>query len=39
MTEDMKNLMSQIEKFIKGGRIVIELLTKEEAEDLTPRQM
>lgn len=39
MTEDMKNLMSQIEKFIKGGRIVIELLTKEEAEDLTPRQI
>lgn len=39
MTNEVKDIMSQIEKFIKGGRISIELLTKEEANDLTPRQI
>lgn len=39
MTNEMINLMSSIEKFIKGGRIVFELLTKEEANDMTPRQI
>lgn len=39
MTDNIKDLMSEIEKFIKGGRIVIELLTKDEANDMTPRQL
>ena len=39
MTNEVKEFMSQIEKFIKGGRLVFELLTKDEANEMTPRQL
>lgn len=39
MTNEVKEVMSHIEKFIKGGRLVFELLTKDEANEMTPRQL
>lgn len=39
MTEQMKEILSHLEKFIKGGRIAFELLTKDESDEMTPRQL